>query len=54
MKREPQEPAQEDCCGEGCDPCVFDLYYERIDKFNEKKDDIRSKILEYEEDLECL
>lgn len=22
----PKEPSQEDCCGNGCNPCVFDLY----------------------------
>lgn len=22
----PIEPALEDCCGSGCDPCVFDTY----------------------------
>ena len=23
---EPQPPNLEDCCGNGCDPCIFDLY----------------------------
>jgi hypothetical protein len=22
----PREPALEECCGNGCDPCVFDVY----------------------------
>lgn len=22
----PPQPALEDCCGNGCDPCIFDLY----------------------------
>ncbi|MGA0605957.1 oxidoreductase-like domain-containing protein [Phenylobacterium sp. VNQ135] len=24
----PREPAPEECCGRGCEPCIFD-YYER-------------------------
>lgn len=23
---EPEEPDLNDCCGNGCDPCVFDTY----------------------------
>ena len=26
MPQPPREPALEECCGNGCDPCVFDLY----------------------------
>ncbi|KAF0815184.1 hypothetical protein IGB42_00261 [Andreprevotia sp. IGB-42] len=22
----PHEPALEECCGSGCDPCIFDFY----------------------------
>ena len=51
IKREPQEPDQDDCCGEGCNPCVFDTYYDKLEKYKERKDDIESQILEYEEDL---
>lgn len=25
---EPQEPDLNDCCGNGCEPCVFDTYIE--------------------------
>jgi len=24
----PQEPHRDECCGRGCDPCIFD-YYDR-------------------------
>lgn len=26
--RVPVEPEPGDCCGNGCDPCIFDLYEE--------------------------
>ncbi len=26
MPAPPREPALEECCGSGCDPCVFDRY----------------------------
>ena len=26
MPTPPREPALEECCGSGCDPCVFDRY----------------------------
>ena len=25
-KRKPREPDPDDCCGNGCEPCVFDSY----------------------------
>lgn len=29
----PVEPALEDCCGNGCDPCIFDLHYAAMDRY---------------------
>jgi Oxidoreductase-like protein, N-terminal len=30
----PPEPLPDDaCCGNGCDPCVFDLYYAELDRY---------------------
>ena len=26
----PREPPLEECCGSGCDPCVFDRYEEAL------------------------
>lgn len=28
----PQPPQDGECCGSGCDPCVYDLYYEARDR----------------------
>lgn len=32
----PEKPAPEDCCGGGCVPCVYDYYYDELDKWNDK------------------
>lgn len=29
----PEEPLQSDCCGNGCTPCVVDLYQEELEKW---------------------
>lgn len=26
----PEPPAPNECCESGCDPCVYDLYYEAL------------------------
>jgi hypothetical protein len=31
----PAEPALEDCCRSGCSPCVFDLYAEALDRYQQ-------------------
>ena len=28
--RPPVEPDPGDCCGNGCDPCIFDLYSDQL------------------------
>lgn len=29
----PREPALEQCCGTGCNRCVFDIYSEALDRY---------------------
>lgn len=29
----PQEPVPEECCNGGCEPCVFDRYYEALERY---------------------
>lgn len=36
--RKPREPTEDDCCGNGCSPCVWDTFYERLDKYEDKID----------------
>ncbi|TBR39770.1 MULTISPECIES: oxidoreductase-like domain-containing protein [Dyella] len=31
----PVEPDAIDCCGEGCVPCIYDLYDEALEKYRE-------------------
>jgi hypothetical protein len=29
----PREPEPWECCGSGCEPCVYDHYWEAIDRY---------------------
>ncbi|WP_410498509.1 oxidoreductase-like domain-containing protein [Chitinibacter sp. S2-10] len=29
----PYEPALEECCNSGCEPCIFDLYAEQLNAY---------------------
>ena len=29
----PIEPALEDCCQSGCDPCIFDIYQDALERY---------------------
>jgi hypothetical protein len=29
----PREPDLDECCASGCDPCVFDLYEDRLQRW---------------------
>nr|CEL67313.1 TPA: hypothetical protein BN1204_031140 [Neospora caninum Liverpool] len=31
----PWKPEPEDCCGSGCERCIFDVYYEQLEKYEE-------------------
>lgn len=33
--RAPVEPDAGDCCGNGCDPCIFDLYQEARQQYRQ-------------------
>ena len=35
MPQPPQPPALEDCCGNGCNPCVFDLHDLAMDEYRQ-------------------
>jgi len=43
--RKPREPGPDECCGNGCTPCVIDLYYDRLEKYEAKKEEYESMIL---------
>ncbi|AUB79229.1 MULTISPECIES: oxidoreductase-like domain-containing protein [Spiribacter] len=32
----PREPDLDECCGSGCDPCVFDLYDQRVERWRDR------------------
>ena len=31
----PQKPAAADCCGGGCEPCIFEIYAEELARYQE-------------------
>lgn len=33
MERIPEKPSESDCCGSGCNPCVFDIYETLVKKY---------------------
>ena len=35
----PQPPARpdiDDCCHSGCDPCIFDYYYQELERYRDE------------------
>ena len=41
---EPREPQEEECCGNGCSPCVWDTYYDKVGKWQDKKVELEEQI----------
>jgi len=35
MPQAPPQPDLDACCGNGCDPCIFDLYDLEMDKYRQ-------------------
>jgi len=35
MPQPPPQPDLDACCGNGCDPCIFDLYELEMDKYRQ-------------------
>jgi hypothetical protein len=34
----PREPTSEECCQRGCDPCVYDRYYDALERHQQALD----------------
>ena len=49
-KKKPTEPDPEDCCGTGCQPCVFDTYDNAIIRYEDNKEELEGILLEFEDD----
>ncbi|MFT6408893.1 MAG: hypothetical protein ACJAQ6_002315 [Arenicella sp.] len=32
----PEKPTPHQCCGSGCVPCIYDYYYDALDKWNDE------------------
>lgn len=37
----PRPPDSDECCGSGCDPCVFDLYEDALERWEARVERIR-------------
>ncbi|MCR5873922.1 oxidoreductase-like domain-containing protein [Phenylobacterium sp. J426] len=33
MPTPPREPTRDECCGRGCEPCIFDYYDRALDRW---------------------
>ncbi|MGB0733312.1 MAG: oxidoreductase-like domain-containing protein [Pontibacterium sp.] len=40
--QKPQPPANGECCEGGCNPCVWDFYYEEMDEWKAKQEAIKN------------
>jgi len=36
----PERPGPHECCGGGCVPCIYDYYYEELEKWHKKYGDL--------------
>ncbi|WP_051003566.1 oxidoreductase-like domain-containing protein [Cupriavidus sp. BIS7] len=32
----PERPGDNECCGSGCDPCVFDFYNDEMERYRQE------------------
>ncbi|KAA0179749.1 hypothetical protein FX016_19155 [Cupriavidus gilardii] len=32
----PNRPDDDACCGSGCSPCIFDFYYEEMERYRQE------------------
>ena len=45
----PTEPDPDRCCGQYCEPCIFDTYDRQLGIYLSKKEEMQSLLLEFEE-----
>lgn len=39
----PEKPTPHECCASGCVPCIYDYYYDALDKWNDQYGDNTNK-----------
>lgn len=37
----PRPPGNDECCGSGCQRCVFDIYYEKLEKYEKDLEEFK-------------
>ncbi|MGN5479283.1 oxidoreductase-like domain-containing protein [Cupriavidus basilensis] len=38
----PERPGDNECCGSGCDPCIFDYYYQELERYRDELEGLGS------------
>lgn len=39
----PAMPDPDDCCGGGCTPCIFDIYEEQLERWQQRVEEIQAR-----------
>ncbi|MGI1671420.1 MAG: oxidoreductase-like domain-containing protein [Neptuniibacter sp.] len=39
----PKPPGEYECCENGCSPCVWDFYYEKLDEWKRQRGELKVK-----------
>lgn len=40
MEEPPEKPMPGDCCGSGCVRCVWDVYYDELEEYNNRRKNV--------------
>ena len=49
----PEQPGPYECCGNGCDNCVVDVYHTNLDNYKKGLKDIYERIVRLNEENNC-
>ena len=42
----PERPNGDECCGEGCCPCIWDNYYDALGRWEEQQEKLQQHLAE--------
>ena len=48
LSAKPNRPEEHECCGGGCSPCVWDFYYEDLERWQEQQKNDQNESTELE------
>lgn len=50
----PEKPLDSDCCGQGCDPCILDIYQEELRIWEAECCQIRTGVIKPDKEDDCF